>query len=224
LRQASQREKEAELAFRGEQYVRAIKLFSQRAGPGVLPPSVDVLVNQKFLRKKFKDPITGGDFDLLGATQPTAPGAGAGRGAPQPGGPQSAPQPGAGGRSAAAPTAAPATATASPPGAGTIIQGRGGPGGIIGVASKSKETSIRLYNGRSHYNEWPFVYIQQTQQPGNTAPGPATQRGGAQGRGINPQRGQPPGGRGPGMAPPTGPTSLPRPMIRPSPSTPPQQR
>src|SRR5438105_3312209 len=81
-RQASQREKETELIFRGQQYVRAIKLFSTRAGPGVLPPSVDVLVTQKFLRKKFKDPITGLDFDLLGAAPAPAAGVG-GRGAPQ---------------------------------------------------------------------------------------------------------------------------------------------
>ena len=31
-------------------------------------------------------------------------------------------------------------------------------GGIIGVTSKSTDTSIRLYKGRSHYNEWAFVY------------------------------------------------------------------
>ena len=49
---AARREKEAELVFRGEQYARAIGLFQRRAGPGVLPPDIDSLVKQRFLRKK----------------------------------------------------------------------------------------------------------------------------------------------------------------------------
>ena len=184
-RQASQREKEAELIFRGQQYVRAIKLFSTRAGPGVLPPNLDVLVTQKFLRKKFKDPITGLDFDLLGAA-PAPAGGPAG-----PGG-RGAPQPAAGGRGGAATTPTGTPAPAPSGAAGAVIQGRGGAGanGIIGVASKSKETSIRIYDGRTHYNEWPFIYVQQTQQPGAAAPGPGgPQRGGPQRGG--PQRGAP---------------------------------
>jgi len=32
--------------------------------------------------------------------------------------------------------------------------------------SKSKDASIRLYNGRGHYNEWAFVYTASTQTPG----------------------------------------------------------
>ncbi len=61
-KQIAQREKEAELVFRGEQYARAIGLFQRKNGPGTLPPSFDVLVEQKFLRKKFKDPITDDEF------------------------------------------------------------------------------------------------------------------------------------------------------------------
>ena len=55
-RQMSQREKEAELIFRGEQYARAIGLFQRRAGPGMNPPNLDILVEQRFLRRKYKDP------------------------------------------------------------------------------------------------------------------------------------------------------------------------
>jgi type II secretory pathway pseudopilin PulG len=208
-RQASQREKEAELVFRGQQYVRAIRLFSQRAGPGVLPPSLDVLVDQKFLRKKYKDPITGQDFDLLGAMQAAQAGAGFGRGA------QASPQPGRGaptlpqGR-AGAPTSPQSGRGAAPmpSPAGVVVtpsSGRGGsvPGGIMGVASKSKDSSIRLYNGRSHYNEWAFIYIQQVQQPGAVAPGGQPQRGGPQ-RGGPPTRGRP-GPQSPGTGPGGGP-------------------
>src|SRR5688572_32363247 len=71
-KQMAQREKEAELIFRGQQYARAIELM-QRKMPGALPPNVDLLVDQKFLRKKYKDPITGEDFDTVAPGQ-TAPG------------------------------------------------------------------------------------------------------------------------------------------------------
>ena len=53
-----QREREEELVFRGEQYARAVGLF-QRKFAGAFPPSVDVLVQQKFLRRAYKDPVTG---------------------------------------------------------------------------------------------------------------------------------------------------------------------
>ncbi len=198
--QAARREKEAELVFRGQQYARAIGLFQRKSGPGVLPPSLDVLVDQKFLRRKFKDPITGQDFDLLAAAQ-QAPGA------TTPGAPGGAPQRGSGAAG----------------GQGTLLsatpqQGRGGAvaGGVAGVASKSKAESLRIYNGRTHYNEWQFVYVAQTQAPG-TPPGAGNNNGpGGPGRsGLNPPpggplngpggrgggRGQPPQGRGGGMPP-----------------------
>jgi type II secretory pathway pseudopilin PulG len=71
----SVREKEEELMFRGQQYDRAIQLFRKKnAAPG--PPNVDALIQGRFLRKKFKDPITGADFNFVGvnAGQPNAPG------------------------------------------------------------------------------------------------------------------------------------------------------
>ena len=61
LEAAGQREKEEELVFRGKQYVHAIGLF-QRKFANAYPPNIDVLVEQRFLRKKFKDPITNDDF------------------------------------------------------------------------------------------------------------------------------------------------------------------
>ena len=53
-RQQVQREKEAELAFRGEQYARAIYLFRTKNG-NQPPPNIDVLVQGRFLRKKYLD-------------------------------------------------------------------------------------------------------------------------------------------------------------------------
>ena len=60
----AKREKEAELVFRGNQYARAIGLF-QRKFANTPPPTIDVLVEQRFLRKKYKDPITNDDFQPL---------------------------------------------------------------------------------------------------------------------------------------------------------------
>src|SRR6516225_5350306 len=79
-KQASTREKEEELVFRGKQYVHAIGLF-QRKFANAYPPNIDVLVDQRFLRKKYKDPITNDDFQIIpagtnlpGGGQPTGQG------------------------------------------------------------------------------------------------------------------------------------------------------
>ena len=64
----AQREKEQELVFRGQQYARAIGLF-QRKYANTPPPTLDVLVQEHFLRKKYKDPITNADFVPIPAGQ-----------------------------------------------------------------------------------------------------------------------------------------------------------
>src|SRR5690242_18802894 len=62
-KQASQREREEELVWRGQQYDRALQLFRRKtSAPGA--PNLDMLVEQRFLRRKYKDPITGKDFAL----------------------------------------------------------------------------------------------------------------------------------------------------------------
>ena len=184
-RQQAQREKEEELIFRGKQYVHAIELYGRKFA-NTQPPSVDALVEQRFLRKKFKDPITGKDFDLVRANQAAQAGAGGqgqgGAATPGRGGLSSSPTPGVGSPGAAAPGAQGGTSQIGSPGANPI-------GGIVGVASKSKEKSIRLYNGRSHYNEWVFVYQPQVQAPG---------AGGAPGGNPGQRGGQPGGVGGPG--------------------------
>ena len=49
------RDKEEELIFRGTQYARAINQY-QRKFANASPASLDVLIEQRMLRKKFKDP------------------------------------------------------------------------------------------------------------------------------------------------------------------------
>lgn len=74
-RTLSIREREAELLWRGQQYDRAIQLYRKKnAAPGA--PNVDALIQGRFLRRKYKDPITDDDFVLVGvsAAAPSAPG------------------------------------------------------------------------------------------------------------------------------------------------------
>jgi type II secretory pathway pseudopilin PulG len=160
-RHEMQREREAELVFRGEQYVRAIDLF-QRKYAGALPPTIDLLVTERFLRKKYKDPMTeDGEFRIVAA------GAQQQAGSPQPG------QPGQQGREGPRPgQQPPLRATVPPPmpslgQPGQPGQPQGGAGaGIIGVVSKSKEKSIRIYKGRNKYDEWQFIFANVGARPG----------------------------------------------------------
>lgn len=168
-RHEMQREKEAELVFRGEQYVHAIALFQRKFG-GTYPPNVDVLVQQKFLRKKYLDPITGKEFRPRFAGQLAQQQPGAGR--PSPGG-----------------------LTPQPSDAQTSGF-RSGVGGLIGVQSASDETSIRIYRGRTKYSQWEFVYAGATARPG--APGGAQRPGPIGPGGMRPGGPMGPGGTGPG--------------------------
>jgi type II secretory pathway pseudopilin PulG len=177
----ARREREAELIFRGEQYARAIQLY-QRKFANSFPPSIDLLVDQKFLRRKYKDPITGEDFTPVAAGNPIAQQA------------QTQQTPAETTRSArgvGTPPFVPARG-AQPQGRGGAPQGNvgGGGAGLIGVVSKSEKKSLRLYNGRDQYNQWVFVAQQATTQAG--APGGGQRPGGPGQRGPNG-----PDGRGP---------------------------
>jgi type II secretory pathway pseudopilin PulG len=179
-RTAVQREREAELVFRGEQYAHAIELFSRRTGG--YPPSLDVLVEGRYLRKLYTDPMAEeGEFEPVYLGQPL-PGQAAAPAQPGRGG--------AGGGPIGAPLGTPLQGS---PGQ----QGPIGAGPIVGVVSSNTAESLRLYNGRGRYSEWAFVAIVATADPG--APG------GAQNPGLGPgARGAGPGvpgrgGRGTGV-------------------------
>ncbi len=228
----ARREREAELVFRGEQYARAIALF-QRKYANALPPDVDVLIDQRFLRRKYKDPITGGDFQFLGPASPelaealgttpqqaqdTLRGRGAGGrgtttspfGRAQQGRESGAQGTGQGaGRSGFSPISRGNTFTPIGRGAQTAAgqasnaQGVGG-GGVLAVASKSTQTSMRLYNGKDKYNQWVFMALQASLAaggpPGSGAQAPGGRGGRAGGRGGTAA----PGRSGPGAPPPPG--------------------
>jgi type II secretory pathway pseudopilin PulG len=225
-KQMAQREKEEELIFRGNQYVHAIALF-QRKFANAAPPNIDVLVEQRFLRKKYKDPITNDDFVPVSVLpQPAGTISGTRQATARPGEvappPTRGAQPGGAAAGGAQPPAGRATAPRRSTGSVMAPDTRAGAAsgiaggattGIIGVTSKSKDKSIRTYNGRTHYNEWAFVFVPTMTAPGVGAPGrgvPGTATPGppgtflndlrrGRGRGANPPGGRgtpPPGGRG----------------------------
>ncbi len=118
--------REEELIFRGNQIAEAIERYQKKNG-NAAPPSLQVLVEGRFLRKPYTDPMTkDGKWRLV---RP-------GEAIPAPGVPGASPPP--------APPA-----PAGGPGASL--------GGIVGVASRSKEKSLRIFNGRTQYSEWIFA-------------------------------------------------------------------
>jgi type II secretory pathway pseudopilin PulG len=231
------RDREEELIHRGVQYSRAMKHFVKKFGR--YPTRIEELekTNEvRFLRKRYKDPITGKDFKILhmgdvqmafgagiagavpagglnqGGLNPGAPGAQAGPGgqaallnnvqntvamagglAAAVNAGNSSPTPGAGTPVTQSPgqnsdenadedtAGATGKPGAGPSGAGPGATGTNGPAGangqpggaqvfgggpMVGVASTSKDKSIRIFNKKDHYNQWQFIYDPSTDRGG----------------------------------------------------------
>ncbi|HZQ18552.1 MAG TPA: hypothetical protein VFA90_07500 [Terriglobales bacterium] len=202
------RDREEELIHRGVQYSRAIRRYVKKFGR--YPSKIEDLEstnNIRFLRKRYKDPITGKPFKLLrmnDVQMSFSPGAASGLAPGTPGG-ASMMQGGAPG--ALNPNT---VAMASPGGAGPSAipnnsstenteqqsgtqdksgqdtdssssksdsdssqpnqSGFNGPtfGGlpIVGVASTSKERTIRVFNKKDRYYQWQFIYDPSTDRGG----------------------------------------------------------
>ncbi|HEY7698098.1 MAG TPA: type II secretion system protein [Vicinamibacteria bacterium] len=223
---AVQREREQELIFRGYQYMQAIDRY-QRKYPGAYPPSVDILVEQKFLRKAYKDPMGGkdGEWNVLRQMSPEL----------QLGQQQQMQQAAEaagindlnrsrarlrtpGGETAGAP------GSQQPGGSSRSFQsslGRGASGdasmgGIVGVASRSTEKTFYRVPGKEKYKDWFFVWgvqpggvpavmpgqAQQSPFPGLPPPPRITSFGFGGGPAAPGQPGQP--GLPPGAQPPGG--------------------
>ena len=222
---AVRREKEAELVFRGEQYARAIGAYQRKTG-NVSPPTVDVLVSERLLRKKYLDPITDAEFEYLtagsaiqgSATANTPLGRAAAASAQGRAGGLSLTQTttiatAAGGRGAQPQTTVGRVSAQGARG-GVQIQSSfsvasatgGATTGIIGVRSKSKEKSFRVYNGAETYDQWIFLATQVatalSAPAAGLAPGATGGRGQPAGRGAQAPgaggRAQPQGVRGRG--------------------------
>jgi type II secretory pathway pseudopilin PulG len=200
-------DREEELYFRGDQIARAIERY-QRKNANSLPTTLEMLVKGKYLRKIYKDPFskdgkwriihpgeavlpvgtqksgaagsglsgaggsgTGGSGFGTGMGTTSQGSIGSGLGATGGVGPFGD-QPGAG------PTRGfqPAGSPANPAGPGGTM------GAIIGVASTSTDKSLRIFNGRTRYDQWIFLANQPrllggdqspSQLPGGIGPGGA---------------------------------------------------
>ena len=139
-RYLSRDDKEQELIFRGKQISTAIARFQRKNG-NALPTSLEQLVQGKYLRKAYKDPLT-----AEGKWRFVRPGEGVG---PRPGGPVG----GAPGRPGASPSPTPSPTPRFGGGSG----GEGPVGPIAGVTSRSTETGLRSVNGNPNYSQWVFA-------------------------------------------------------------------
>ena len=166
------RDQEEELIHRGMEYRRAIRSYAKHTGN--FPLTLDELehaTGNRYLRRRYKDPITGKEFRLLHMNDIAAPGAGS----------NTAGTPSGGGANAAAGIFSNASSTNPSPSdstadqnAQTVSQGSPTPqaaapstapssgavfgGAIMGVASSSPKKTIREFNHKNHYKDWLFFY------------------------------------------------------------------
>lgn len=174
----AQREKEAELVFRGLQYGEGIRVFRRRFGR--YPNSLKELaeVKPRSVRKLWKDPMTkDGEWGIISVQgTPVTPGGGTGTGG------------GTGLRPAPTPTPRP---TPRPDPRRTPLPGEAGTTGpVVGVYSKSSAKGYRTWEGREAYNEWRFT------EQSVTGAAAASGSGAGPGPGIGGSP-APPGGAGP---------------------------
>jgi type II secretory pathway pseudopilin PulG len=224
IAQQIKREKEEELVHRGKDYATAVKRFVHKNG-GRYPLSVEQLEDTnhiRFLRKKYKDPMTGeADWKMVhaGEAQIKIPAPKAGLSGPGGG------NPGLFGTNTSG-SINPPNASAPPPGTTPLNSNTGGSalgqastqggnlgslttsnigngqtvggGQIIGVASTSKKQSIKEFNDKDHYDEWYFVYDLRLEQSGGTGVTVAEPRAGASTTGGSSSSGGATSGTSPG--------------------------
>jgi len=181
------RTQEEELIHRGDQYARAIRRFYRKFGR--YPNSLDELKDTnhlRFLRREYKDPITGKEFKLLHPLDVKYEPTGFfGKSLTQNGtnnnvgnnvSPNSIPpitppipNPVTNGTLDARQPGTQPTGQGNQPGnqpqTGSQTDSNGlkpgqifGGGPIVGVSSTSTKASIKEVNGKDHYNDWQFFY------------------------------------------------------------------
>ena len=177
------REREAEMIWRGNQYIRGIRMYYRKTGR--FPQSLEDLTKPKmgslrFMRKAYKDPMNpvdgswrliyvGPSGQLINSSKRRQPPPTTGQGGTSmPGTP-------------AASTGTDPQGVSSAPGAGcgntgsklgsegTIIGGN-----IIGVGSTINRASIRVYEDGRNYCQWEFVWDPSKDAQGAGQPGMQT--------------------------------------------------
>ena len=139
--------REEELLFRGDQIVRGLQCYQEKAKQP--PVNLEVMVQQRCLRKVYKDPFAkDGKWRFIRPGEVALP-----PGVPGPGGGSTTP---------------PTTLIQQPQQPTRDGQPQLGGAGFIGVSSFSKEKSLRIMNGRTRYNEWRFVLNEPRRMGRNT--------------------------------------------------------
>jgi type II secretory pathway pseudopilin PulG len=174
------RDREEEMVHRGAQYSRAVRAYYRKFGS--YPASIDLLESANslhFLRKRYKDPVTGEDFKILHVTDVKLSFGGGIAGGQTLGKPiagtlnsgsrvsKDANTASGSSDSSVDKTQDPSQQSSSNDADSnspfTSISGQSagptfGGGPIVGVASTSTKESIRIYNKKDHYNDWQFIY------------------------------------------------------------------
>ena len=196
-----QRDNEEELIFRGNEYIEAIGRYHQKYG--TYPPDLDTLQKLKFIRKLYTDPMTkSGKWKLLHPDALVQTGA-AGQ-INMPGGTtddkdKKKDKKNKMGLKNNDDDDDDEDMEDNDSGNSNELPGLNKDddkdkdeekevesiGPVVGVVSRSKKDSIKIYNGQDKYNKWKFVYMLQQQkvQPGFPPGGVGTP-------GVNPQPGQ----------------------------------
>jgi type II secretory pathway pseudopilin PulG len=246
MAQQIKRDKETELIHRGKEYAKAVRKYVRKTG--TYPTTLEQLEDTnhvRFLRKRYEDPMTGkaewklihqgeaevkipqnnnnpglqgsGNPGLTGSTNATA--------SPTP---QGGTIGGGGTLGGSGGLGGTGTLGGQPSGQAGTLQtsniGNGqqfGGGGIIGVASTSKESGIHEFNGSSEYDKWLFVYDPKLEQAAATMGGSAdagiavaSPRAGGDSGGASPSGSPAPGGSPvPGVSPNPNPSTTPTPPL-----------
>jgi type II secretory pathway pseudopilin PulG len=194
LKRQMERDREEEMIHRGVQYTRAIRRYYRKVG--TYPTTLDQLEStpgNRFLRKRYKDPVTGQDFrllhmqDVVSAFGQRITGAltVAQMNRSHAGGETSTTGDGTTSTNSTTSTNADSSASNTPPADGSQQSGNSGSsnspftsvsgqpgdpnfggGPIVGVASTSTKESVRIYNKKDHYNDWLFAYNPQADRGG----------------------------------------------------------
>lgn len=192
-----QRDRELEAMHRGKQYIRGIQLYYRKFH--AYPPNIEALVKTneiRFVRKRYKDPLTGkDDWKPIAFGQNKAPIAMGFFGQPLGGtggsvlagtGPSGGNGIGTGLFGSTNGTSPVSTSTGGLTTPGSTTSGTDsssnsgltgqtfGGGGMIGVSPASTKQSMLVYKKMSRYNEWEFTYSplmeMQTMTTGSALP------------------------------------------------------
>jgi type II secretory pathway pseudopilin PulG len=169
-----QREKEAELIFRGQQYVEAIRLFRLRFGRYPMRLKEIWEADPKVIRQPWKDPMSDSlDWGLIflgEGNEVIGPGQAGGAGVDPTGTPGFGRSRSSFGDRDEDRRSSPFdrdrdSDDRSPFGFGDRAGDRK-VGPIVGVHSKHCDTSIKVFEGRTDYCQWRFIFREQQGQAG----------------------------------------------------------